>query len=244
MVDCKILAHANTSANAIGNCQSKCKCIICKRCQEEISGAAAAAAAAASTASASVAAAAAAAVSLAAAAATTSYCHSWSPAARAAGQRQGAGDSTEGNHGLPQQAAAIEAATPTREAADLASDVVDLARDVTIPAIETVNRARDAADLATEATKAAGRGPSLTLMTWNASRPLSSGRELALLHLLTSLDVDVATVTECEIPETVKDFALAGYTTFFPKVPEGKSKTSHYPGRERPRRQCQRAPLP
>jgi hypothetical protein len=30
--------------------------------------------------------------------------------------------------------------------------------------------------------------------------------------------------TECEIPETVKDFAVAGYTTFFPKVPEGKSK--------------------
>jgi hypothetical protein len=102
--------------------------------------------------------------------------------------------------------------------------MVDLARDVTIPAMETVNRARDAADLATEATKAAGRGPSLTLMTWNASRLLSSGRELALLHLLTSLDVDIATVTECEIPETVKEFAVADYTTFFPKVPEGKLK--------------------
>jgi hypothetical protein len=70
-----------------------------------------------------------------------------------------------------------------------------LARDVTIPAMETVNRARYVADLATEATKAVGRGPSLTLMTWNASRLLSWGRELALLHLLTSLDVSVATVT-------------------------------------------------
>jgi methyl coenzyme M reductase subunit C len=112
-----------------------------------------------------------------------------------------------------------------RDAADLASDVVNLARDVTIPAMETVNRARYVADLATEATKAAERGPSLTLMTWNASHLLSSGRKLALLHLLTSSDVDVATVTECEIPETVKDFAVAGYTTSFPKVPEGKSKT-------------------
>jgi hypothetical protein len=107
----------------------------------------------------------------------------------------------------------------------LASNVVDLARDVTIRAMETVNRARDAADMATEATSAAGRGTSLTLMTWNARRLLSSGSELALLHLLTSADVDVTTVTECEILETVKDFAVAGYTTFFTKVPEGKSKT-------------------
>jgi hypothetical protein len=49
--------------------------------------------------------------------------------------------------------------------------------------------------------------------------------ELAILHLLTSSDVDVAMVTECEMTETVKDFSVAGYTTFFPKVPEGKSKT-------------------
>jgi hypothetical protein len=39
------------------------------------------------------------------------------------------------------------------------------------------------------------------------------------------LDVDVATVTWCEMTETAKDFAVAGYTTFFPKVPKGKSKT-------------------
>jgi hypothetical protein len=37
--------------------------------------------------------------------------------------------------------------------------------------------------------------------------------------------VDIATVTECKMTETAKDFTVAGYTTFFPKVPKGKSKT-------------------
>jgi hypothetical protein len=32
-------------------------------------------------------------------------------------------------------------------------------------------------------------------------------------------------VTECEMPETANDFAAAGYTTFHPLVPKGKSKT-------------------
>jgi exonuclease III len=62
-------------------------------------------------------------------------------------------------------------------------------------------------------------------MTWNASRLLSSGRELALTNLLVSSSVDIATVTECEMPETANDFAVAGYTTFHPLVPKGKSKT-------------------
>jgi hypothetical protein len=62
-------------------------------------------------------------------------------------------------------------------------------------------------------------------MTWNASRLLSSGRELALSNLLISSSVDIATVTECEMPETANNFAVAGYTTFHPLVPKGKSKT-------------------
>jgi hypothetical protein len=125
---------------------------------------------------------------------------------------------------------------------DWTSKAFDSARDITIPAIETTTMARDAADSATEVTNAARNKPphqdqkpslvvarnrpkhqdkksSLVLMTWNASRLLSSGRELALLHLLTSSAVDLATVTECKMIETAKDFAV------FPKVPKGKSKT-------------------
>jgi hypothetical protein len=126
-----------------------------------------------------------------------------------------------------------------REAADLKSNAVDSARDVSIPAMDTTTMAREAADSATEVTNAARNKPplqdqkplhqvpkpslvtarnrpkhhdkkSLILMTWNASRLMSSGRELALLHLLTSSAVDIATVTECKMTETAKDFAVAG----------------------------------
>jgi hypothetical protein len=62
-------------------------------------------------------------------------------------------------------------------------------------------------------------------MTWNASRLLSSGRELALLNLLVSSAEDIATVTKCEMAETANDFAVAGYKTFLPLVLKGKSKT-------------------
>jgi hypothetical protein len=37
--------------------------------------------------------------------------------------------------------------------------------------------------------------------------------------------VDIATVTECEMTETAKDFAVAGYTPYLPIVSKGKSKT-------------------
>jgi hypothetical protein len=113
--------------------------------------------------------------------------------------------------------------------------VVDLARDAADSASETVNSAREGADSATEVTKAARNTPtniptnqnrkSLVLMTWNASRLLSSGRELALLNLLISSAVDIATVNKCVMAETANDFAVAGYTTFLPLVPKGKSKT-------------------
>jgi hypothetical protein len=37
--------------------------------------------------------------------------------------------------------------------------------------------------------------------------------------------VDIATLTECEMVETANNFAVAGYMTFLPLVPKGKSKT-------------------
>jgi hypothetical protein len=105
------------------------------------------------------------------------------------------------------------------EAADLASEAVDLARDTSNSAREaadlasgTVDSARDVADLASKATnhpRNKDRKP-LILMTWNVSRLLSSGRELALMNLLISSAVDIATVTECEMSETANNFAVAG----------------------------------
>jgi hypothetical protein len=57
---------------------------------------------------------------------------------------------------------------------------------------------------------------SMKLLTWNACRLLAGGRELALVNLLTSTGADVATITECEIPEGSREFSVAGYTTFAP----------------------------
>jgi hypothetical protein len=39
---------------------------------------------------------------------------------------------------------------------------------------------------------------------------------LALINILTSSGADVATITECEIPEGSWEFSVAGYTTFSP----------------------------
>jgi hypothetical protein len=80
---------------------------------------------------------------------------------------------------------AHHAVDSARDAADSASKAVDLARDVTIPARDVTTKAREAANSATEVTNAARNKltnhdkKSLVLMTWNASRLLSSGRELA-----------------------------------------------------------------
>ena len=59
-------------------------------------------------------------------------------------------------------------------------------------------------------------GDTMKLLTWNACRLLAGGRELALVNLLTSTGADVATITECEIPEGSGEFSVAGYTTFSP----------------------------
>jgi hypothetical protein len=56
----------------------------------------------------------------------------------------------------------------------------------------------------------------MKLLTWNACRLLAGGRDLALVNILTSTGADVATITECEIPEGSGEFSVAGYTTFSP----------------------------
>jgi hypothetical protein len=65
---------------------------------------------------------------------------------------------------------------------------------------------------------------SMKLLTWNACRLLAGGRELALVNLLTFTGADVATITECEIPEGSREFSVAGYTTFSPP-PNAGGKT-------------------
>jgi hypothetical protein len=94
--------------------------------------------------------------------------------------------------------------------------MIDSARDAANSTSEMVDSAREAADSATEVTHSPTNLPtnhkrkSLVLMTLNASRLLSLGRELALLNLLISSAVDIATVTECEMVETAYDFAVGG----------------------------------
>jgi hypothetical protein len=65
---------------------------------------------------------------------------------------------------------------------------------------------------------------SMKLLTWNACRLLTGGRELALVILLTSTGADDATITECKIPEGSGEFSVAGYTTFSPP-PNAGGKT-------------------
>jgi hypothetical protein len=65
----------------------------------------------------------------------------------------------------------------------------------------------------------------MKLLTWNACRLLAGGRELALVNLLTSSGADVATNTECKIPEGSGEFSVAGYTTFAPAPSHQGGKT-------------------
>jgi hypothetical protein len=53
-------------------------------------------------------------------------------------------------------------------------------------------------------------------MTWNAAGILRGSHELALINLLTASSVDIAIVTEVEIPHSSAPFAITGYTTFYP----------------------------
>jgi hypothetical protein len=65
---------------------------------------------------------------------------------------------------------------------------------------------------------------SMKLLTWNACRLLAGGRELALVNILPSTGADVATITECKIPEGSGEFSVAGYSTFSPP-PNAGGKT-------------------
>jgi exonuclease III len=62
---------------------------------------------------------------------------------------------------------------------------------------------------------------SMKLLTWNACRLLAGGRELALVNLLQATEADIATISECEIPEGTGELSVAGYTTFTPPPSAG-----------------------
>jgi hypothetical protein len=66
----------------------------------------------------------------------------------------------------------------------------------------------------------------MKLLTWNACRLLARGRKLALINILTSSGADVATITECQIPEGSGEFSVAGHTTFSstPSLQGGKTR--------------------
>jgi hypothetical protein len=65
-------------------------------------------------------------------------------------------------------------------------------------------------------------------MAWNSEGILSSGRELALLNLLTDNDVDISIVTETEIPASSHgDFNVEGYHSYLRQASE-LLKTAKY----------------
>jgi hypothetical protein len=121
----------------------------------------------------------------------------------------------------------MDATTMAREAADSATEVTNAAKNKPPHQDQKPPHQKQKPSLVATRNrpKHQDKKSSLVLMTWNASCLLSLRRELALLHLLTSSAVHIATVTECELAKTAKDFVVAGYTSFFPMVPKGKSKT-------------------
>jgi hypothetical protein len=50
---------------------------------------------------------------------------------------------------------------------------------------------------------------------------LAGGRELALVNLLQATGADIATISECKIPQGTGEFSVAGYTTFTPPPSAG-----------------------
>jgi hypothetical protein len=65
-------------------------------------------------------------------------------------------------------------------------------------------------------------------MTWNLEGILCSGRELALLNLLTANDVDIRIITEADIPASShKDFNVEGYHSYLPH-PSNLLKAAKY----------------
>jgi hypothetical protein len=69
---------------------------------------------------------------------------------------------------------------------------------------------------------AAGVPAPLNILTWNAANLARGTKELALSHLLVTHDVDVAVITETELPApSAVVFSINGYTTYLPLVPPG-----------------------
>jgi hypothetical protein len=66
-------------------------------------------------------------------------------------------------------------------------------------------------------------------MAWNSEGILSSGRELALINLLTDNDVDVGIITETEIPSSGHgDLNVEGYHSYLPLAPSKLLNTAKY----------------
>jgi hypothetical protein len=61
----------------------------------------------------------------------------------------------------------------------------------------------------------------MAFLNWIAENLTSGTKELALLDLLVTNNVDVVVVTEAEVPTYRGAFDLAGYVAFFPAVPNG-----------------------
>jgi hypothetical protein len=62
----------------------------------------------------------------------------------------------------------------------------------------------------------------LNILTWNAANLARGTKELALSHLLVSNNVDVAVITETELPApSAVVFSINGYTTYLPLVLPG-----------------------
>jgi hypothetical protein len=61
----------------------------------------------------------------------------------------------------------------------------------------------------------------MAFLNWNAKNLTSGTKELALLDLLVANNVDVAVVTEAEVPTYRGAFDVAGYVAFLPAVPNG-----------------------
>jgi hypothetical protein len=69
---------------------------------------------------------------------------------------------------------------------------------------------------------AAGVPAPLNILTWNAANLARGTKELALSHLLVTHNVDLAVITETELPApSAVVFSINGYTTYLPLVPPG-----------------------
>jgi endonuclease/exonuclease/phosphatase (EEP) superfamily protein YafD len=77
----------------------------------------------------------------------------------------------------------------------------------------------DGAAVTADVAAVCGETAGLVIMTWNAANLARSVKELSLSHLLNVNKVDVAIITEAELPATMATtFSIDGYTLFLPVV--------------------------